>query len=421
MGRTARDQRGRPHPKPVERIELSEEHAGRRLLIAGLLLAFGAAMLAYAFLQLVSPGEEWITVEASSSAGASSAEEFQFLYRPGGGELSYTADRRAVTALYTRLCRETFELFHSMEEFEGVVNVCAVNRRPNEILEISPGFYEAFAAVERSGSRALYLGPVYERYDGLFSCWDDSQLADFDPLLNPEVAREYREYAAFANDPQAVRVELLGENRIRLYVSPEYLEYAGREGVERFIDFAWMRNAFIADYLARELEAQGHTRGLLASYDGFVRCLDRSGEDYSLSIYDRQEGMVCTAAVLAYQGPKSIVSLRDYPISALEERRFYRLQSGEIRTPYVDIADGMCRNAVSSLTGYAEDRGCGEILLEMTPVYIAGELREDALEGLAEKGIDFVYCEDQVIHASEDGAVFSQVVDGYDYYFRTER
>ena len=59
----------------------------------------------------------------------------------------------------------------------------------------------------------------------------------------------------------------------------------------------------------------------------------------------------------------------------------------------------MCRNALSSLTCYAGDKGCGEILLEMLPVYIAGELREDALEALAEEGTDFVYCEDQVIHA----------------------
>ena len=37
-------------------------------------------------------------------------------------------------------------------------------------------------ARERSGNRALYLGPVYDRYSGLFSCEDDSLLADFDPL-----------------------------------------------------------------------------------------------------------------------------------------------------------------------------------------------------------------------------------------------
>ena len=147
--------------------------------------------------------------------------------------------------------------------------------------------------------------------------WDDVQLADFDPRLSPEVAREYREYAAFASDPQAVRVELLGEGRVRLFVSREYLEFARREGVECFIDFEWMRNAFIIDYLARELAAQGYTSGVLVSYDGFVRCLDGSGEGYSLSVYDRSGEDVRAVALMGYQGPMSIAALRDYPVNAI--------------------------------------------------------------------------------------------------------
>ena len=31
---------------------------------------------------------------------------------------------------------------------------------------------------------------------------------------------------------------------------------------------------------------------------------------------------------------------------------------------------------------------------------------------LAEEGTDFVYCEDQVIHASEEAAAFSQIYEG---------
>lgn len=413
MGRTARDRRDLPHPKPVERIELNEEHVGRRLLLTIILLLIGGGALAYAVSQFFAPQSEWITIEANSSAGITCAPEFEFLYHLGSGELSPTAERRAVTDAYTRLCRNAFLNFHNQLEEEGVDNLYAINRHPNEELAVDGALYEALAAVERSGDRTLYLGPVYDRYGSLFYCEDDSQLVDFDPRLSPEVAREYQEYAAFARDPQAVRVELLGEDRIRLFVSEEYLEYARREGVESFIDFAWMRNAFIIDYLARELTAQGYTRGVLASCDGFIRCLDESGEEYSLLIYDRQQEKTCSVAVMCYQGPKSIVCLRDFPVNALEETRFYRLRSGEIRTPYVDTADGLCRNAVSSLTGYAGDKGCGEILLELLPVYIADALQEDALEALAKRGIDFVYCGSRTICASEGRTVLSQVDERY--------
>lgn len=397
----------------MERIELNEEHVGRRLLLTIILLLIGGGALAYAVSQFFAPQSEWITIEANSSAGITCAPEFEFLYHLGSGELSPTAERRAVTDAYTRLCRNAFLNFHNQLEEEGVNNLYAINRHPNEELAVDGALYEALAAVERSGDRTLYLGPVYDRYGSLFYCEDDSQLVDFDPRLSPEVAREYQEYAAFARDPQAVRVELLGEDRIRLFVSEEYLEYARREGVESFIDFAWMRNAFIIDYLARELTAQGYTRGVLASCDGFIRCLDESGEEYSLLIYDRQQEKTCSVAVMCYQGPKSIVCLRDFPVNALEEARFYRLRSGEIRTPYVDTADGLCRNAVSSLTGYAGDKGCGEILLELLPVYIADALQEDALEALAKRGINFVYCGSRTICASEGRTVLSQVDERY--------
>lgn len=397
----------------MERIELNEEHVGRRLLLTIILLLIGGGALAYAVSQFFAPQSEWITIEANSSAGITCAPEFEFLYHLGSGELSPTAERRAVTDAYTRLCRNAFLNFHNQLEEEGVNNLYAINRHPNEELAVDGALYEALAAVERSGDRTLYLGPVYDRYGSLFYCEDDSQLVDFDPRLSPEVAREYQEYAAFARDPQAVRVELLGEDRIRLFVSEEYLEYARREGVESFIDFAWMRNAFIIDYLARELTAQGYTRGVLASCDGFIRCLDESGEEYSLLIYDRQQEKTCSVAVMCYQGPKSIVCLRDFPVNALEETRFYRLRSGEIRTPYVDTADGLCRNAVSSLTGYAGDKGCGEILLELLPVYIADALQEDALEALAKRGTDFVYCGSRTICASEGRTVLSQVDERY--------
>ena len=36
----------------------------------------------------------------------------------------------------------------------------------------------------------------------------------------------------------------------------------------------------------------------------------------------------------------------------------------------------------------------------------------ESLEALAEEGTDFVYCEDQVIHASEKEAAFSQIYEG---------
>lgn len=406
MGDTARKRRSKPPRPPVE-IELNESHVGRRLIAAVVLLVLGASMLVYAFMQLMEPGDEWITVEASSSE-ASCGSEFSFLYRPGSGELSYSADRKAVTNQYSQLCREAYELFHPQEAFEGVNNIYAINRHPNEVLEVDEGLYQAFSAVDRSGSRAIYLGPVYVRYDDLFFCEDDSQLVDFDPRLSEEVAEEYQDILRFANDPQSIRLELLGEGKIRLYVSEEYLTCARQEGIEDFIDFAWMRNAFIADFIAEALTAEGYTHGVLSSYDGFIRNLDSSGRAYSMQIYDRDQGAGYTAAVLEYQGPKSVVSLWDFPVNELDAYRFYVLRSGEIRTPYLDPADALCKSAVHDLVGYAQDKSCGELLLTLMPAYIAEEIQTEELVRLAGEGVQSIFCQDGVVRYTDPEVKFSQ-------------
>lgn len=399
--RTARDNRDLPHPEPVERIDLNEEHIGRRVVLVVILLVFGLGMLGYAAYQLFNPQTEWVSIEAYSSKGASCAQEFGLLYRPGSGGKSPNTERREVTELYSELCRTAFEQFHNMEAFEGVNNIYAINRRPNETLTVDKALYQAFETVERSGSRFLYLGPVYDRYSSIFFCDDDSQLPDFDPRLSPEVAREYQTIAGYANDPRSIQLELLGDNRICLRVSSAYLAYAQQEGIEDFIDFSWTRNAFIADYLAEELTAQGYTCGALTSYDGFVRCLDGSGRDYSLQLYDRRGQTIYSAAVMDYQGPMSFVTLRDYPINDLDLFRFYELRSGEMRTSYLDPADGLCKNAVHNLTFYARDRGCGELLLAMMPLYIAEDFQEEALPALASEGIHSIHWQDGMIYPTD--------------------
>lgn len=377
-----------------------------RMIAAGVLLVFGAAMLAYAISQFLSPDVDWMTVEAGSGQGGTCAGEFTFLYRPDSA-----AERRAVTQLYTGLCRTAYEQFNHLEPFEGVNNVYAINRHPNEALTVDRVLYDAFAQVVESGSRLLYLGPVYARYGNLFFCGDDSQLADFDPALSEEVAREYREIATFANDPEMIRLELLDGNQIRLVVAQEYLAYAERAEIEDFIDFDWTSNAFIADYLARELTAQGYTRGALTSYDGFIRNLDGSGRNYSLSLYDRREESIRAAAVLEYTGPMSAVILRDYPLGQLDALHYYELRSGEIRTPYLDPADGLNKNAVHNLVCYSGDSGCGEMALKIAPIYIADSLRVEALEHLAAEGIESIRFEDGMICPTDPGATLTHLYE----------
>lgn len=395
----------------MEKIELNEEHAGRRLALSIALLVFGVGLAVFALVRFLSPDRGWNTIEPNTSAGVTCGEEFVFLYPLGKSGQNVWQERRELTEAYTALCRTAYCSFHNEEEFEGMANLCTLNRHPNEIFTVEKALYDALETMERSGSRALYLGPVYNRYDDLFSCIDDAQLVDFDPRMSKEVRLEYEALAALARDEAAVQVELLGENRVRLRVSEAYLAFAKEEGIDDFIDFSWMKNAFIADYLAQGLMEQGYCRGAVSSYDGFVRNLDTTGTGYALQLYDRQGKTVYPAAVMEYRGPMGIVTLRDYPMNDLDKRRFYELAHGEIRTMYLDAADGMCRSALPNLVCFSKEAGCGEMLAKMLPVYIADRFDPEALSALEKEGIQSITFREGEISCSDPSVVLRQLYD----------
>lgn len=401
-----------PHLPPVERIELSWKNYKVRLIAAAVFLVAGVWLLARSVVGLFGTDPGWQTIETSSGAEDNCASDFTFLYELGAGELSAATEKRALTEAYTEAAVTAYRLFSASENFAGVTNVCDLNRHPNEVLTVDEALYEAFALLERYGDRSVYLGPVYEIYDGLFSCEEDWQTIDFDPYVNPDIAAFYAEAAAYVRDPESVNVELLGDGQVRLHVSEEYLSFAKNSDTTRFLDFYWLTNAFIADYLAQTLSGQGYTHGTLTSYDGFIRNLDSREMTYALDLYDREGQVVYPAAVMRYQGPESIVYLRGYPAVGQDAWRFYRTDSGEIRTAYVDTADGLCKSAADDLICYSGAAGCGETLLRMIPIYVADALQIEKLSELAADGVYAVWPEERALYHTDPDLVLTDLYSG---------
>lgn len=411
MGRTARDNRDLPHPRPVQKIQLSEDHARRRLIAVVLLLLLGGAALAYGVFQLLTPESGWQAIKTNASAGVTCADEFVFLYELGSGGAAAQVEGKAVAALYSQACRKAYQLFSTVESFEDVTSLRDLNLHPNETLTVDDALYQAFEAVQRHGDRTIYLGPVYARYGSLFYCEDDVELVDFDPYLSDEVREEYGAYAAFARDPGAIDLRLLGGNQMRLEVSEEYLAFAQQEGVERFLDFGWLRNAFVVDYLADLMAENGYTHGTISSLDGFSRNLDGRELTYSQNVFDLADDAVYLAGTMEYRGPMSIVYLRDYPLNDTDSQWIYQLKGGELRTNYLSPEDGLCKSAVHDLICYSETVGCAEVALQVASIYVAETLDIQELEALAETGIHSIRCEDRAIMGTDPGLTVTKLYD----------
>lgn len=393
-------------PKPVEKVVLSEKHLTLRIAALVLLILIAVSSIVYGVVSIFHKEAGWERIEPVTSE-TSCASDFVLLYHLGTTELSPKTESRLVNGVYSQALVKAYQLFTDAESFENVHNIRYLNEHPNETVELEPPLYKALEQVVNSGDRSVYLAPVYARYDDLFDCTDDSQTSDFDPLLNQAVAAEYAELAAFARDPASVDLKLLGENKVMLSVSEEYLQFQSTEGYETFLDFIWLKNAFVADYLADTLIEAGYPHGAISSFDGFLRNFSNETEDFSLNLYDRVGQEVFAAGTMNYKGPAALVYLRDYEANDLDSGRFYQYENGERRGPYLSITNGTPKAAKSDLVCYSGSSGCAEILLSMLPLYVTDTFDPEAFNALSAKDIYTVYCEESTIYHNDPNVTFT--------------
>lgn len=409
MSKNARDRR--PYIKPVTKLELSEANIKLRWIAIAVLLAVAAVSIGYGFYTALSTEPGWQEVTVLSDE-VNCSRDFKLMYDFGAGDINPTAAYKKLETLYGELTVSAYRLF--TPEVEGKDNLYHINANINEAVTVAPALYDALAAIVESESRHVFMGPVRELYDSVFLSATDAEAELYDPMKNLERSELVREATAFCSDADMISLELLGESQVRLNVAPAYLRYGEEYGIVSYLDLGWMTNAFIADYIAEALKAEGFSCGYLVSYDGFTRNLYGGEMTFSQNIYHCVNSDVYLPASLEYRGPMSIVSLRSYPLSDRDRWHHYAYEDGSVTSVYLDPADGSSRPAIDGITAYSRDAGCGEMVLKLAPVFTAEDFDAYALETLAKQGIHSVRCYENSVVCTEDTAPFQILDQSYD-------
>ncbi len=396
--------------KPVTKIELSEEHKPLRIALIVLCLVVAGVALGGALTAALSTEAGWQVVEVVSNQ-LHCGSDFVLNYDYTGLGAEATALNKQLTNLYSREAEKAFALF-SPDVDAQFGNVRAVNLGVNTAVTVDSGLYRALETVVASGSRALYLAPVY-------ALFDDLVMSELPLQDDPERDAYVQELMVFISDPDMIDLQLLGNDQVQLTVGQPYLDYAREQEITDFLDFHWMTNAFIADYLAGVLAENGFTRGYLSSRDGFHRNLDDRGTAYSLNLPTRDGNELLRAAVMDYTGPMSLVSLRNFPMDDGERWRYYQWPDGTVTTPVLNETDGGNRAAVESLTAYSRELGCGEILLRILPIYAADTLDEAALKTLAEEALHSVWVENRQVCHTDAALTLRELFQSEDIRYRS--
>lgn len=380
----------RPNLPRVEHIHLDVKHVKLRWVLVALLIGLGTAAIGWGVYSSLRIEPGWQTVEAVSDK-PTTGQDFVLRYDFSGTGGAPT-HLRALNQVYQQASEEAYRLFASPE----AGGLGKLGTTVNEPVVLEPEVYQALALFDAQTQPYLFLAPAMAEYERVFLCQDDGEAAVYDPTKNPETARWLAELASFIRDPAHIRLELLEENQAVLHVSAQYLAFAQDSGVETYLELGWMKNAFVADYLARQLQQNGFTHGYLISYDGFTRNLDDRGLDYTQGVFVRQGRDLYAAGNLHYTGPMSLVVLRDYPLTEQDRWHYYAYEDGQVLACQLSPEDGMPKASISSLLGYSRDKGCAQVLLELLPVYVSDRFQPERLP----QGAQAVWADKSGIHWS---------------------
>ncbi len=392
----------------IREIFVSPQYSNLRICLAVILLVAGVTLIALSISKTLVTSPGWVTIESNVKPEESCSGDFIFQYLLGETNQAANLEQRDITALYSQAAKTAYQVFHESESFAGVNNVAYLNSHVNQEVVVPKVLYDAFALLESHENRAIFFAPLYAQYLGMFHSDEDHVAQMYDPSRDGDAKAFVDEVLPYLNDETMISLELLGNNRVKLFVADAYLQFAQGKAITTFIDFYWLKNAFIVDYLAQEMINAGYTNGVISSFDGYQRNLDTANRSYSLNLLDRVEKDVYHAAVMEYVGALSMVSLRSYPTGDLAVQQYYQWADGRITSCHIDGKDGRSKTAVNDLLGYSKTAGCAEILLQLYPLYVADTLDTQALQELT---VETVYCKDYKIYASDGGISLSGLYD----------
>ena len=416
MSRKPRD--GRPYIRPVTKLELSEKNIKFRWIAIVVLLAIAAVSIGYGFYSALSVEPGWQEVTVLSDE-VNCSGDFKLMYDFASGDINPTAAYKKLETVYKDLTVSAYRLFSP--EAEGTDNLYHINTHVNETVTVDPGLYTALEKIVSAGSRHAYMGPVEAIYAPVFLAANDAEAALYDPVKEPERMAFVEEIAAYCADSSMVWLEVLGQNQVRLNVHEDYLSYARENEIENYLDFGWMTNAFIVDYMADALIAEGFSHGYLASYDGFTRNFYGSGKGFSQNIYHCVDNNVYLPGTLEYFGPMSLVSLRSYPMSDKDRWHYYAYEDGSVTSVYLNPVDGTPGACIDGITAYSRDHNCGDMVLSLAPVFIAERFDGSMLENLAAEGIETIRCQETGIVCTDVVQPVKILDSGYELVYSNEK
>lgn len=345
MGRQTRGRQ--PYAPKIEHVEVREDKVGLRIALFVMSVALAVTAFGFGINGLLTPETGWHEVDCTTSNSGNI--RLQYFY--GAGEMGTAAERKLVTQVYSQaLSAAETQLGAGPAD---AVNLYTISAHPNAEVTVEPLLYSALESYLETGDRSIYYGPLLSRYYALFACQNDEDASLYDPARNDQAASFADRIAQYARDPQSIRLELLGNGKVRLHVSQDYLAFAQEQELDRFLDLGFVREAFVLDAVAQALMEAGLTNALLTAADGYSRCL--WAQETAVNLLEPGTNGVRHVATALWQGPGAAATVWGASQGQDNGLRGYTYEDGTVRPSVLDAATGQLKAANANLILFGDD------------------------------------------------------------------
>lgn len=351
------------------KLEVSNRHITLRIVLTA--AAFVVAVIAFTFgaVRIGHKDPGYHVIEAKVDAEALLYNKAVTLkYWFDGSTNNIKRGINALTEVYTPLLAASYKQLDPHNLYTSVNGIATLNMNQGREIMVSEHLY----AVLKDAYRRTLEGRGYNMFAGdLYAEWKSIQILDepqaFDPALNSDQAARIAAIATQVSDLSNFRLEFLDDRTclVRFSVSDSYAGFCRTNEIDSMpLDLNLLHDAYLMDWIAADLLAEGYDTGYLYTSEAQVLCLGSKGT-LGYSMYTLENGNETAYAALDIEGPFSATTFTAFGMGS---HYGYTLKTDSVgplyRHMYFDVRTGFFTDVLMSATVIGNDRDIVETVYQ---------------------------------------------------------
>ena len=324
-----------------QEIQINRKNIVLRVILFMFFLTVGVTFIALYFTGVLQFQKGYSKIEIIPENQNIKADKIVYYAYFDGNSLSVRQNVKNLQGFYSPKANYVLMLTDEYANYESINNLKTIADNEGKEVEVDEVLYkilqDAYTKSKEEKNYSLLVYKLFLQWDVIIGL-DGLSLINSDPSVNPETK------ALIENQVQVIKEESKREflsfrnKDEKFFVKASFTsEYKNiLDDNDPLLSLGILKDAYIIDYLASQLEREGNKDGFLISSDGYIKALSEyQGGSYNLyDIYDDKISQVGSIVINKNE------SHCRYAFFDYYKSMYYSI-NGQIRYPLVNMKDGM--------------------------------------------------------------------------------